>query len=317
MTSDHPACSHVDAPAETRAAPDRPLPAASLVICSRNRPDLLEAAVVSILQGEHVPAELIIVDQSDDPHPRLSCLRAERPCDVRYLRARSVGLSRANNAGIAAARHDLLVFTHDDILAPPQWFGAIVRALAAAGPRGVVTGQVLPTEAERPGGFVPTLVIDDVAKVYEGRIGKDVLFPLNMAMHRSVIEDIGSFDERLGPGTRFPAGEDNDFGLRLLEAKYRIVYAPEAALFHRAWRSDRLRLRWCYGRGQGGYFAKHFDFRDRYIAGWMLRSLGYYFARAFSRARKDPRLAAGDALFAAGTIFGAFEWLLSRRMLRL
>jgi GT2 family glycosyltransferase len=298
------------------APEDQTLPPASLIIASRNRPELLEAAVVSILQGEHVPAELIIVDQSDKPHPRLSCLRTERPCEIRYLQVDSIGLSRANNLGIAAARHDLLIFTHDDVLAPPHWFGAIVRTLTAAGPRGVVTGQVLPSEAERPGGVVPSLVVDDVAKVYEGRIGKDVLFPLNMAMHRGVIEDIGPFDERLGPGTRFPAGEDNDFGLRLLEAKYRIIYAPEAALFHRAWRSNYLRLRWCYGRGQGGYFAKHLGFRDRYMTGRMLRSLGYYFRRSLYRARHEPRSAVGDALYATGTIFGALEWF-SRRILRL
>ncbi|HEX6979284.1 MAG TPA: glycosyltransferase [Alphaproteobacteria bacterium] len=307
----------IDEAAGTPSPTQPPLPPASLIIASRNRPDLLEAAVASILAGDDVPAELIIVDQSDAPHPRLSCLRTGRPCDIRYFWTRSVGLSRANNRGVAAARHDLLVFTHDDVLAPPRWFGAIVRALAAAGSRDVITGRVLPTEAETPGGLVPTFVVDDVAKVYEGRIGNDVLFPLNMAMRRSVIRDVGPFDERLGPGTRFPAGEDNDFGLRLLEAGYRIAYVPEAALFHRAWRSDHLRLRWLYGRGQGGFFAKHLGLRDRYMTNRMLRALAHYLRRALSRSRRAPRLAAGDALYAAGIAFGALEWLLTHRMLRL
>ncbi|GEM_PF-2397045 len=120
----------VDDAAATPSPMQPSLSPASLIIATRNRPDRLKAAAASILAGEDVPAELIIVDQSDARHPRLSCLRTARLCGIRYLRTRSVGLSRANNRGVVAARHDLLVFTHDDVLAPPGWFGAIVRALS-------------------------------------------------------------------------------------------------------------------------------------------------------------------------------------------
>lgn len=290
--------------------PER-LPPASLIICSRNRPDFLEKAVASILSGEQIPAELIIVDQSDLPNARLSGLATSRSHDVRYLWTRSVGLSRAINEGIVAARHELLVFTHDDIYAPSNWFGTLVRALVAAGPQSVVTGQVLPAEAELPGAIAPTINVDRVAKIYQGRIGQDVLFSLNMAMRKNAIEHVGLFDERLGPGTRFPGGEDNDFGLRLLEANYRILYVPEAALYHRAWRTSRLGLRWSYGRGQGGYFAKHLSLRDLYMAKRAARSLRKYLRQALRRARREPADAAGDAIYAAGVICGGAEWLLT------
>ena len=39
---------------------------ASVVICTRNRPVLLSQAVASILAGDDVPAEIIVVDQSDN-----------------------------------------------------------------------------------------------------------------------------------------------------------------------------------------------------------------------------------------------------------
>ena len=56
---------------------------------------------------------------------------------------------------------------------------------------------------------------------------------------------------------------------RLLEAGYRIVYSPEAVLFHRAWRTPQsyLPLRWAYGVALGGFFAKHLTLRDRWIGG--------------------------------------------------
>lgn len=297
----------------TQPASQERLPLASLIICSRNRPALLEEAVSSILRGAEVPADLIIVDQSDQPNPRLAALAAARPDGVRYLCNRSVGLSRANNVGVRAARHELLVFTHDDIIAPPTWFGAIVRALVAAGPSSVITGQVLPTDPERPGAVVPTVITDESEAVYEGRIGRDVLFPLNMAMYKNAIEKVGPFDERLGPGTPFPGGEDNDFGLRLLDANFRIIYAPSAALYHRAWRAEPLRLRWGYGRGQGAFFAKHLSFRDRYVAKRLVRATGHYLLRALRRSRRDVHAALGDVLYVAGMLSGTAEWLITYR----
>ena len=151
------------------------LPAVSLIICSRNRPDLLAEAVDSVLGGDEVPAEFIIVDQSDTPHPKLGSLTTDRPVELRYIWTRTIGLSRGNNIAIEAARHDLLVFIHDDILATPTWLGALVRALLRFGPRSVVTGRVLPAEAETPGGFVPSLKVAEVPAVYQGRIRGDVL----------------------------------------------------------------------------------------------------------------------------------------------
>lgn len=291
------------------------LPRTSLIICSRNRPKLLAEAVESILLGDDLPTELIIVDQSDMPNPDLANLTPDSSCELRYLWTKSVGLSRANNYGTAAARYDLFVFTHDDILVSPTWFGLLVRSLIRAGPRTVVTGRVLQTTAEAPGHFAPSTKADEVSAVYEGRIGADVLFPMSMAMYRSAIEEIGKFDERLGPGTPFPAAEDNDLGFRLLDAGYRIVYVPEAILYHRAWRTeqDYVSLRWCYGRGQGAYYAKHLSLRDPYMLGRMVRHLKAHalgFARQVSRQR---RLAYGHVAYILGLLSGAAQWILTQR----
>ena len=131
------------------------LPPTSLIICSRNRPKMLAEAVQAILSGDEVPTEIIIVDQSDVPHPHLRTLTPDRASELRYLWTHSVGLSRANNYGIAAAQHDVLVFTHDDVSVTPSWFGLLVRSLVNSGQRAVVTGRVLAT-AEAPGNFAPS-----------------------------------------------------------------------------------------------------------------------------------------------------------------
>ena len=48
------------------------LPSTSLIIASRDRPELLADTVASVLKGDEVPAEIVIVDQSRVPHPTLS-----------------------------------------------------------------------------------------------------------------------------------------------------------------------------------------------------------------------------------------------------
>src|SRR4051794_21756148 len=98
------------------------LPASTLIICSRNRPRLLVEVVDSVLAGEAVPRELLIIDQSDQINPALESYTTERDCAVRYIWTDQVGRSRATNRGIALASHELLVFTDDDLLVAPDWY---------------------------------------------------------------------------------------------------------------------------------------------------------------------------------------------------
>ena len=291
------------------------LPETSLIICSRNRQKMLAEAVDSILQGDDVPTELIIIDQSDTAYPALASLTSERTCEIHYVWSQSVGLSRANNYGIATAQYDLLVFTHDDVVVTPTWFGSLIRSLVKVGPRAVITGRVLPTTEPIPGSFAPSTKADDVSATYEGRIGVDVLFPMSMALYRSAFNEIGYFDERLGPGTPFPAAEDNDLGFRLLEAGYRIIYVPEAILYHRAWRTEKdyIPLRWNYGRGQGGYYGKHLSLRDRYMLHRLVSDIRQYTLRFFLSLWRQRRLAHGDVIFLLGILVGAGKWFLTQR----
>lgn len=290
------------------------LPPVSLIICSRNRPQLLRETVESILQGDEVPAELIIVDQSEQPHAELEDFRAARDCRIHYAWSESVGLCRARNLGIRLARHDILAFTDDDMWVAPNWFGTLIRALLAYDPCIVVTGRVLPGAPEVKGGFVPALVTSEKPRVYAGRIGTDVLAAGHMAMYRAAIARVGEFDERLGAGSRFESADDNDYGFRLLEAGYRIAYVPEAVIYHRAWRSERdyFRMRWAYGRGKGGFYCKYWNWRDLYLSKRMCGNIGINLVRFPWRVLHRPRLAVGDLVYAGGIVSGAVEWVRRR-----
>jgi GT2 family glycosyltransferase len=311
----------------------------TLIVCSRNRPALLSSVVASILDGADVPDELLIVDQSVEPHPELAGFATPR-CAFRYLHSATVGLSRGRNIGIAAASHPIIVFTDDDVLVPPEWFGTIVRSFEAAGPRSVVTGRVLAAEPETEGGFAPSLHPGTERVVYQGRVYQDPLATFNVALPRSAHAEVGGFDVRLGPGTPFPAAEDNDFGYRLLEAGYRIVFDPEAVVYHRAWRDDRayVPLRHGYGRGQAAFYAKHLSFEDRYVLRRMIGTLVNHvrrlpraalndllavagstppaYWRSVRRSSTSRTLVVGEVAWILGFLAGLFEWLTTMRRLR-
>ncbi len=289
------------------------LPPTSLIIPSRNRPDLLWQTIQSVLAGEDVPSEIIVVDQSDGPHGALAALESER-CTFRYIWSESRGVSRARNEAIAAAKHDILIFIDDDEWAAPSWSGTLVRALLVAGPRSAVTGQVLATDFAGQDSFAPSLTSDDAPMTYTGRIAKDVLYSNNMAMYRSAFDDIGDFDTRLGAGAIFPAATDNDCGFLLLEAGYQIVYVPQATIYHRAWRreNDYLPLRWDYGVGRGAFYAKHLAWGDAFMWRRLVADVVRHLFPALKNPWRDPRGAAGDVALAFGVIYGASKWLVTQ-----
>jgi GT2 family glycosyltransferase len=290
------------------------LPPSSLIICSRNRSGLLSETIESILSGIEVPDEMILIDQSDTPDEKLAHLSIDRHCNIRYQWMKPLGLSQARNTGIEIAQNDWLVFTDDDVLVTPEWLGTLLRTLAAEGPRSVVTGRVLALYGHGRQSFAPSTKEDDNPAFFEGRVGLDVLYSNNMAFHKSAVVEIGGFDERLGPGTHFPSAEDNDMGYRLLENGYRIVYAPQAVVYHRAWRDKRdfLALRRNYGIGRGAFYAKHMHWHDLYMLKRLLQDIRNHLFQFLPGFQRDRMRAIGDIVLAGGMMYGAAAWLWMR-----
>jgi GT2 family glycosyltransferase len=276
----------------------------SIVIPTRQRAEMLQEAVTSILAGDSLPAELIIADQSSEA-PTMPAPGGQ--VEMIHLHLSSVGVSRARNAGIRAASHEVLVFTDDDVLVERDWLRRLTEALQAAPARqGAVTGRVLPADAD---GHVPSLTYWTEPQVFSGRLFADVLFSNNMAIRREALERVGSFDERLGAGSKFPNAEDNDLGYRLLEAGYEIAFVPKAVLYHRGARHGRdlAALDWAYGKGQGAFYAKHMRRSDRHMLRRFRRNAAYRLRRMARVVRGDPR-ALREAIYLVGLIDGALGW---------
>jgi GT2 family glycosyltransferase len=282
--------------------------AVSVIIATRNRPALLAATVDSILAGDAVPAEIVVIDQSDTPSlPRTG--QPVRGCLIRHIGTPSRGVSRGRNLGAQVAHHDVLVFVDDDMIAARGWLPALVGGLNTAGEPAAVTGRVLAGADERADGFTPATVRRSMPAVHHGHLSIDVLAGGNLAIRRDAFERVGRFDVRLGPGSDFPAAEDNDLGFRLLDAGESIGFVPDAILYHRAWRGSDvyLSMRHAYGRGQGAFYAKHLRRNIRLMVRRLVRDVGLRLVYAARRTRR-LRDAVGEVAYVAGVVRGAIGW---------
>ena len=178
-------------------------------------------------------------------------------------------------------------------------------------PGAVVTGRVA-ASADATGHFAPSTTDADGWSSTPVRSMRTSSTPPTWASIVPVLDALGGFDVRLGPGTRYPAAEDNDLGYRLLAAGVPIVFDPDVAVTHVAWRPDRARraLRWRYGRGQGAFLAKHLRAADGGTGPRLRSQLRRYLGRAIRRMATDRAAALDDLAYVTGLLGGLGRWLI-------
>lgn len=246
----------------------------SVIICTRNRPQDVAACLPTVLACLRADWEAVLVDQSDGPETRAVAARLAAGCPaLRYLPTETVGKSRALDLGIAHARGEILAFTDDDCEAPPDWLERVSAAFGADAGADILFGPVLPSPAipDVQAVCVPAWSFPAARDLRPGEVCG---MGANMALRRTALDRLPEgprFDPALGPGARFPAGEEGDFVYRLRRAGARAALRPDLHLYHRAWRTpDHWRsVLHGYGAGDAAFFAKHARCGD----GWAARSL--------------------------------------------
>jgi glycosyltransferase involved in cell wall biosynthesis len=216
----------------------------SVVVPTRNRPEHLRACVAALLADLESHDELLVLDSASSPPVALDDER------VTVLRCDEAGASRARNAGWRAARHDLVAFVDDDVRVLPGWADAHVAAFRdedvafVTGAVGVPAGQ---EDRERPVAVTTLTSATRLTAETTGTLGASA----NLAVRVSALQEVGGFDERLGPGTWTRAAEDLDLFDRLFSSGHLGRFEPAAAAVHDQWRSRRELLRLDHGYGVG------------------------------------------------------------------
>jgi glycosyltransferase involved in cell wall biosynthesis len=284
----------------------------SVLICSRDRSAMLEDCLTSVLGGSAMPREIVVVDQSRDDATLHVVQRTRGGVPVRHVRGVGTGLSRARNQGIAACTAPVIAFTDDDCRADPCWMESLTGSIRK-GQAEAAVGLTRPEagaagKQETFSAYVPKGRPVFSRRTHPWRLGGGG----NFAASRRALERAGPFDERFGPGAPLLSAEDMDMIHRLLRAGERIVYEPDAVVWHRSWRSEaqNRHLSRAYGVGAGGYFVKYLLAGD-WLSGW--RFVARVGIRTVHMLRAvltwDLQHAGEQAIYVAGLFQGGFRLL--------
>jgi len=271
-------------------------------VCSRDRVDLLSAALPRLAEALRDGDELIVVDSAS---LSAEVALAAESAGARVLRAGQAGASIARNVGAGAATSPVVVFTDDDCEPQPGWLAAIAASFATP-EVGFAYGAVLDS------GGGPALSVTEHQRAHRFAAG-DVRaidafgHGANLAVRREALTAVGGWEARLGAGVRLAGGEDADLVLRLLRAGWAGVFEPAAAVRHTTWRGRRAALRtvWGYGRGAGAVAVRaHRADGDWWLLRHELGPRGFGAIRRDLKARYEFGVASGLAR-TAGVVVGA------------
>jgi glycosyltransferase involved in cell wall biosynthesis len=278
----------------------------SVVVPTRDRPDHLARCLASLAATLRHDDELIVVDSASIDADAIARVVAE--AGRALVRCDLPGVCRARNAGWRAARHDLLVFTDDDVTHDPTWLDAFAAAFAEHPDAAFLTGRIGMPPGQTARLHPVALKDDDQAEVFDRSSVGNLGHSASLAVRRSALEAVGGFDEVLGAGGHFRAVPEHDLFDRLFAAGFSGRYEPSARAYHDQWRSRRqvVRLDFGYGIGNGARIAKLVRYdraRARLIARHAFGSWGFGELVHFARQRRVAPMPAVAARL-AGTGLG-------------
>lgn len=273
-------------------------PAVSVVLPVRNAARTLGGQLAALDAQDYTgPWELVVVDDgsTDRSMAVLHAMRPQRPA-LRRIPSAGRGAGAARNAGMRAARGDLLLFCDADDVAGPGWISAMVAALEHA----PLAGGALDCHA-LSGAFT------DEQPVSLPEQGETLSFArsANCGVRRETLRAVGGWAEFLS------TGEDVELSWRVQLAGHELAYAPDAVMNYRLrpTLAGVARQKWAYGLTGALLYRmyRHAGYRRRPWPevlrswAWMLRHLPDL-ARPGRPRRRWIRYAARLAGFAAGSL---------------
>jgi GT2 family glycosyltransferase/glycosyltransferase involved in cell wall biosynthesis len=238
-------------------------PVVSIVIPTFNKAFYTYLALESLLGSEpDLAFELVLVDNaSTDETPAL--LKQLENVRVRVNES-NLGFGAACNLGANLARGEYVCFLNSDTLLTPGWLTALVKTMNNYPRCGAVGAKLVHPDGKLQ--EAGSIVWQDGSTSGYGR-GADPLQPeycyvrevdycsaACLLVRKDLLTSLGGFDDRYAPAYY----EDADLCLSIRQAGYKVVYQPNAVVFHVE-----------FGSSEGGQgVALQLRNRDRFTAKW-------------------------------------------------
>lgn len=208
---------------------------ASVVICTRNRPQPLQRCLEAVREVVF-PHEVLVIDNASDTSETREIAAAY---GARCIAEPIVGVNRARNRGMRNSVGDIVAYVDDDVIPSRDWLTNIASefgdpAVMAVGGRilAEAADHELANLSDYDVGATRQVVDRDSDDWFEranfGGLGNGA----NMAFRRSGFPQWGPFDERIGYGTAIRGFGDHNAFFRVVQSGGRAVYTPDAVVVH-------------------------------------------------------------------------------------
>jgi len=248
---------------------------ASIIILTWNSEEVIDACLSSLTQGvASFSYEVIVVDNGSQDRT-LTTVRDGYPRARILTNLINRGVAAARNQGLRMAVGEYCLFLDDDTVVQPGALDRLITYMDAhddvglCGPR-LIDGEgnlhlscrLFPTLSDKFARRLPFAFARQLRQAVEmagwdhaSTRDVDYMIGACQVIRRTALMEVGFLDEHI-----FYGPEDVDFCLRLQQAGWRVVYHPEAVVFHlerRITRSFFSRLSYLHLCGLLYYFWKH------------------------------------------------------------
>lgn len=212
----------------------------TVVICTHNRPALLERCLQRLQQVDEPDFSVVVVDSAPNSSEAKSVAARY---GAQYKISPIKGLSRARNIGTRATDAHIIAYLDDDMVPHSRWLVSLIVEFADKEVM-AATGPVLNLELADGSNVDLQLAVelapwgqhrfqmDQSSRQWFERTNFGGIGDGNFALRRSAFDQIRGFDERLGRGATIDISEEHYAYFRLVECGFKIAYAPQAIVFH-------------------------------------------------------------------------------------
>ncbi|MBI4064985.1 glycosyltransferase family 2 protein [Candidatus Gottesmanbacteria bacterium] len=214
------------------------MPKVSVVILNWNGKKFLNDCFLSLKKVRYKPLEVILVDQNSSDGSG-QYVRKNFPWVKLIASKINNGFARGNNIGAAAATGEYILFLNNDTMVTPDFLGRLVTACMNDMMIGCIQPEMrvmhTPSLLDEAGAYLTCtgfLYHYGYRKSYRLPIYKTKreIFSAKgacMLIPKKVLAQIGGFDEEF-----FIFFEETDLCYRMWLAGYKVIYEPDAFIFH-------------------------------------------------------------------------------------
>ncbi len=218
-------------------------PLISVILVNYNSWPDIDDCLKSLEEQTYRPLEVIVVDNASHADQKTALKKQKYKLDIKFIWSeKNTGFTGGCNLGAAQAKGQYVALLNPDAIAEPDWLVRLAKVLDSLPAVGITVGKIY-----RVGDSPVKNRFDSAGSLYNqigsawsrgylekdtGQYDKEEEIPMATAggflFRREILDQTYLFDDSF-----FMYMEEFDFCLRARQLGYKIIYTPQAILYHK------------------------------------------------------------------------------------